>query len=169
MSDNETNDTTEMETHERGTGRPVSSRRDLPPHKGIEVRIQNAERGNAGHATQHGNVLGDGDPNRPGLTIEAVGNASKTLYSDHSDGDSTILGGESSTAIAIRQRETIVGAYERGSAAHLEAQARRAAETDEERVARIRRARAINSPASMVAPDITTPSSPRPSPVKREA
>ncbi len=165
--DNETKPT----TTERGSGRPVHTRRDLPPTAGIEIREQNAERGGAGSAAQHGSVLGDGDPNRTTLTFESVGssgeNAGRTLISDMADGHSTIRGGESSTTIAIRQRSRMqAGAIERTPETIAAEQARREGVTFEDKVARARRI--IADRESLTAPEVTVTSSPRPTPVKRD-
>jgi len=172
MTDNEeTNEPTEMKTTERGSGRPVLARRDLPPTKAIEVRYQNAERGGHGAAAQHGTVLGDSDPNRTSLVFESVGssgtNAGKTLMSDFADGGNTIRGGASSTEIAIAQRSRLqAGATERTPETVAAEQARREGVTFEEKVARARRI--IADRESLTAPEVTVTGSPRPTPVKRD-
>jgi hypothetical protein len=138
-----------MVTTERGTNRPMSTRRDLPKHAGIEIRTSGPDlaRGGQGSPARHGDVLaGVGkDKDAFAITVESVGssgsNANKVLQSDYADGDSTIRGGRPSSEIAIEQRSKLhAGAYERKGPTE------RRDISDEERLGALRR----RVPESMV-------------------
>jgi hypothetical protein len=130
-----------------------------------------AERGGAGAAAQHGSVLGEGDLNRTNLVFESVGssgaNAGRTLMSDYPDSGNTIKGGASSTDIAIAQRGRLqAGAIERTPEKIAGEQARHAAVSFDDKVARARRI--IADRESLTAPEVNVTASPRPTPIKRE-
>jgi len=132
------------------------------PFQGRPITLKKIERtadprGGSGAPAQHGNVLGDGDESRRSITVESVGDRSKTLYSDTADGHSTIPGGESSTTKAIRQRGKVVAAYERTEAVVAEKSRER---TFEEKLAALKR----RTPESLVQRDENQVSGPRVAP-----
>jgi len=148
----DTNEGTEMKTVERGSQRPMKTRRDLPKHAGIEIRDHSDEthdvmRGGAGNAARHGDVLAGGVPDegRRQIVVESTGNsgpnAGKVLHSDSVSSGETIRGGRPSSDIAREQRARInADAYERkGPTARRDL-------TDEQRLEALRR----RVPESMV-------------------